>query len=243
MKIVVPMAGRGSRFQGSGSVLPKPLIPVAGRPMVAWAIESLKGLAYSDFIFIALVEHETAFSVCARLRSFAGPSSRVVLIDAVTEGQLCTVLAAREWIDADEDVLIASSDTLVISELGQDIARRAVNCRGLISVANVPGEHWSFARTDETGRVVEVAEKVRISDHASTGLYYFSSGHEFVTVADEMIRNRDKTRGEYYVIPVYQKYIQRGWRVETSFASQVWDMGTPSALAAFEHHLARLGGN
>lgn len=209
--------------------------------MVAWALESLKGLAYSDLIFIALAEHERSYGILALLRSIAGPSPRVILIDAVTEGQLCTVLAAREWIDTGEDVLIASSDTLVISELGQDIGRRTADCRGLVSVANVPGDHWSFARTDESGRVVEVAEKVRISDNASTGLYYFSSGHEFVTVADEMIRNRDKTRGEYYVIPVYQKYIQRGWRVETSFASQVWDMGTPFALAAFEHHLAELG--
>lgn len=238
MKIVIPMAGRGSRFANSGMNLPKPLIPVAGKPMVAWALESLQGLAYSQIIFVALAEHEAQYGVSALLRSFAGPSAQVILIDGVTAGQLCTVLAARALIDSDEDVLIASSDTYVVSNLVQDIAKRATDCRGMISVVNLPGEHWSFARTDSAGQVVEVAEKTRISDHASTGLYYFASGSEFVQVADEMIRNQEKTRGEYYVIPVYQKYIQRGWQVGISLATQVWDMGTPVALAAFGQHLS-----
>jgi dTDP-glucose pyrophosphorylase len=99
------------------------------------------------------------------------------------------------------------------------------------------GDNWSFARTDKTGRVVEVAEKLRISDYASTGLYYFSSGREFVSVAAEVISNGEKTKGEYYVIPVYQKYIQRGLDVRTSAASELWDMGTAEGLAAFERHL------
>ena len=124
-----------------------------------------------------------------------------------------------------------------MSDLARDIAQRAADCSGIISVANMPGDHWSFARTDATGRVVEVAEKARISDYASTGLYYFAYGRQFVEVAEEMIRNREKMRGEYYVIPVYQNYIERGWRVEISMAKEMWDMGTPEALATFEQHL------
>jgi UDP-N-acetylglucosamine diphosphorylase / glucose-1-phosphate thymidylyltransferase / UDP-N-acetylgalactosamine diphosphorylase / glucosamine-1-phosphate N-acetyltransferase / galactosamine-1-phosphate N-acetyltransferase len=91
------------------------------------------------------------------------------------------------------------------------------------------------------GRVLEVAEKVRISDHASTGLYYFASGRELLTVADEMIAKQEMTNGEYYVIPVYQKYIQRGWRVQIAIASEMHDMGTPEALAAFEVYLQEKG--
>lgn len=242
MKIVIPMAGRGSRFGNSGMNLPKPLIPVAGKPMVAWALESLKGLAHSQIIFVALAEHEAQYSVCSLLHSFVGSSAQVFLIDGVTEGQLCTVLTARDLIDSDEDFLIASADTYVVSNLATDIAKRAANCRGIISVANLPGDHWSFARADSAGRVVEVAEKTRISGYASTGLYYFASGSEFVQVADDMIRNQEKTRGEYYVIPVYQKYIHRGLQVDISLATQVWDMGTPNALAAFEQHLVDLPG-
>ena len=238
MRIVVPMAGRGSRFAKQGAETPKPLIRVTSRPMVAWALESLSGVPYSDIIFIALIEHERHYNVSATLRDLASPEARIILLDEVTEGQLCTVLMASEFIDTDEDLLIASADTYIVSNLAADIAGRSDDCAGIISVANMPGDRLSFARTDETGRVVEVAEKVRISDYASTGLYYFASGQQFIEVAEEMIRNKEKTRGEYYVIPVYQKYIERGWHVGISIAKEMWDMGTPEALATFEQHLA-----
>jgi dTDP-glucose pyrophosphorylase len=241
VNIVVPMAGRGARFADQGLNIPKPLIPVEGRPMVAWALDSLRELAYSQLIFVVLQEHETTFGVTDMLRQLAGASIQVVVIPRVTEGQLCTVLAAKEIINTDEDILIASADTFIRSPLQHDIARRSSKCHGIISVANLPGDRWSFARTDEQGNVVEVAEKVRISEHASTGLYYFSNGSEFVQVAQTMIANQEKTRGEYYVIPVYQKYIERGWQVKISVASEMWDMGTPEALGEFKTFLKKPG--
>lgn len=233
MRVIIPLAGRGSRFADRGVTTPKPLMQVAGRPMVAWALDSLQGVAYSELIFIALAKHERDFGVSEHLRRIAGNDAHILLLDEVTEGQLCTVLAARDLFDDDQDLLISSADTLVISDIGRAISQRDPAVRGIISVANMPGDRWSFARTDETGRVVEVAEKVRISNQASTGLYYFASGRELLTVADEMIANGEKTRGEYYVIPVYQKYIARGWPVTVSTATAMWDMGTPEALTTF----------
>lgn len=243
MKLIVPMAGRGSRFAASEATLPKPLIEVRERPMVAWALDGLADVARTSTIFVALREHEEAFGVTKTLRETIDPNAEVILIDEVTEGQLCTVLAARELIDTDEDVLISSSDTYVASNLDKAIAARSDRTRGLISVARMPGEQWSFARLDDEGWVVEVAEKRRISDLASTGLYYFSSGHELVATADDMIARREKTRGEYYVMPVYQKLIDRGLGIRVSVADAVWDMGTPVALAAFEAHLSNARGD
>jgi dTDP-glucose pyrophosphorylase len=152
------------------------------------------------------------------------------LIDEVTEGQLCTVLAAEEHLNSSEDLLITSSDTFVKSKIGDHISRKADDCAGLISVADLPGNRWSFAKVDDTGRVVEVAEKRRISNYASTGLYYFANGYDFLTEAKRIIENKEKTQGEYYVIPVYQKFIERGLKVEISLADEVYDMGTPASL-------------
>ena len=239
MKVIVPMAGRGSRFAKTGLLTPKPLIPVMGRPMIAWALQSLQGVSYSEIYFIALVEHERKYGITSLLHNLVGQNAKVVLLDDVTEGQVCTVLAVHDEIDNDEDVLIASSDTFVVSRLDQDIAHRAADCHGIISVARVPGDQWSFARTDEEGRVVEVAEKTRISDYASTGLYYFTSGREFVSMAASMIRNGESTCGEFYVIPIYQEYIDRGWRVDVSIAEEMWDMGTPASLSEFHKDYLR----
>ncbi|MBC8111702.1 MAG: glycosyl transferase family 2, partial [Verrucomicrobia bacterium] len=141
--------------------------------------------------------------------------------------------AAKPFINQDTDVLVVSSDTIVESGLGNDIRNRILDCQGLISVADMPGDRWSFARTDEKGKVLEVTEKIRISNHASTGLYYFANGKQLVNIAEAMIAKQEKTRGEYYVIPVYQKMIENGGLVGISVASAMWDLGTPEALQLF----------
>ncbi len=243
MKVVVPMAGRGSRFSERGISTPKPLIPVGGNhPMVWWALHSLADVSYSHIIFIALQEHDDQYAIADQLRAIMQSRGNTAQIDVlllpdVTAGQLCTVLEARQWIDTDEDVLVANCDTYIVSDLGAHIAGKPADCHGIISTVNAPGDRWSFARTDTSGRVVEVAEKVRISDHASTGYYYFSNGRELCALGDAMIAAGETTRGEYYVIPVYQKMIARGWRVDISPVREMWDMGTPDSLAAFETHL------
>jgi len=231
MKVVIPMAGRGSRLIGQDPSVPKPLISIVDQPMVYWAFQSLRNISYSQLIFVALVEHEKRFNLEIKLRSFC-PSNKtkIIYIDQVTEGQLCTVLAARWLLETTEDLLIANCDTLIQSDLGSDIANRQEDCHGIISVANLPGEKWSFAKVDAHGKVTQVTEKKRISNYASTGLYYFSDSQEFLEAADEILFFREKTRDEYYVIPVYQKYIARGWNVYISEAQEVWDMGTPEAL-------------
>jgi UDP-N-acetylglucosamine diphosphorylase / glucose-1-phosphate thymidylyltransferase / UDP-N-acetylgalactosamine diphosphorylase / glucosamine-1-phosphate N-acetyltransferase / galactosamine-1-phosphate N-acetyltransferase len=235
MVVVIPMAGRGSRYSNEGYEIPKPLIPVAGKPMILWALKSLAGLVVSRYIFVLLKEHEERFNVKELIRKSIQQNVEFVLLDDVTEGQLCTVLAAKELLEKDEDVLIASSDTLVENELNKDIKDK--HFEGIISVSNLTGDQWSFARTNESGQVVEVAEKVRISDHASTGLYYFRRASDLIFFGEQMLANKEKTRNEYYVIPLYQKMIEAGMPIGISIAKAMWDMGTPAAKENFEKHL------
>ncbi len=230
MIIVLPMAGRGSRFEGHGYERPKPLILVNGIPMFITSLASIKGIEYSELVIVALKEHEELYGITNYLTEYKIERTKLVLIEEVTQGQLCTVLSATEYINKNEDVLIIGSDTIVKSEIGKDIQNKASDCKGLISVADMPGDRWSFAAVDKNGKVVEVAEKVRISSHASTGMYYFSNGKEFVNFSNEMIANKETTKGEYYVIPVYQKMIAKGDLVGISKAKAVWDLGTPDSL-------------
>ena len=128
----------------------------------------------------------------------------------------------------------SGSDTLVLGSLYSDA--QVLKWDGLISVANLPGEQWSFAKTNGRGEVEEVTEKVRISDHASTGQYYFRRGKDLVKFGLEMIEKKEKTRGEYYVIPVYRKMIEAGLTIGISEAKEMWDLGTPDAKLFFEKH-------
>ncbi|OYU96744.1 MAG: hypothetical protein CFE21_00200 [Bacteroidetes bacterium B1(2017)] len=236
MIVVMPMAGRGSRFSNKGYQTPKPLILVDGTPMFVRALLSLGNLEYELLVIIALLEHEAEYKVSELIAKYLpNKPVKLLLIDEVTEGQLCTVLLASEYFNH-KPVLVMASDTLVEGSLDTDI-RNLGDAKGIISVINLPGDSWSFARTNELGIVVEVAEKIRISDYASTGLYFFSNGNDIIRFGTDMIENNERTRGEFFVIPVYQKLINAGLPVKISEAKAMWDMGTPEALNNFIEHL------
>ena len=237
MIVILPMAGKGSRFTKTGIKSPKPLIDVMGKPMVWWSLHSLKDINYSKIVVIALEEHESNYKLTNIFKNMGYSNIHYVFLDKVTEGQLCTVLAARHHIDTDEDILVISSDTYILSNLGKEIRDKSGKCHGIISVANMPGEQWSFASIDDNDKVIEVAEKKRISNNASTGLYYFNNGKEFIKTSDEIISCGEKTKGEYFIIPVYQKYIDKGREVHISKAQVMWDMGNPTALSGFVEFL------
>ncbi|MGB0177515.1 MAG: glycosyltransferase family 2 protein [Owenweeksia sp.] len=237
MIVVVPMAGRGSRYANRGYETPKPLIEVAGKPMLEHALRSLEDVDFTTIVFVALREHEEQFGFSSWLKERFGDAMKLVLLDDVTEGQLCTVLEASPYIPDSEDVLVISSDTYIKSAIGSHIKEKEGEVKGIISVIDLPGDRWSFARTDADGRVVEVAEKNRISNHASTGIYYFSSGRELKEMGQEMINGDERTLNEFYVIPLYQKMIARGMEIRISEADEMWDMGTPEAKLEFEKKL------
>ncbi len=237
MTVVVPMAGRGSRYGDKGYNIPKPLIEIEGKQMFLWALKSLDNIVYEKIIFIALKQHEQQFVISKLLNENLKKSFQLVLIDEITEGQLCTVLKAKGLIHRDDDLLIIASDTLIRSNIGEDIQNKDSKTKGIISVINLPGDKWSFAKADKDGIVSEVAEKVRISDHASTGIYYFSKAGDFFSEGEAIIKSQEKTKGEYYVIPVYQKFIEKKQKVKVSIADEMWDMGTPDAKEIFEKYL------
>lgn len=235
MNIVMPMAGRGSRFQTAGFDLPKPLIDVRGRPMYAWAMDSLPLELADRVIFICQQEHLDDRRLRADIESrYPGLNTSIIGIDYVTEGQACTVLLAKQFIDEDKPLLIYNADTYCRSDIGAVLGALPGDVGGVISVFEAPGDKWSFARLDESGDVVETAEKRRISNLATTGLYHFSSGAEFVAHTEAMVAADERERGEFYVAPVYNRLIRAGRRVVVNSAQEIWVLGTPEDLAHFE---------
>lgn len=236
----MPMAGRGSRFGDVGYTLPKPLIDVRGRPMYAWAMDSLPLALATRVIFICLAEHLRDRALADDIHQrFAALDPVIVSLDQVTEGQACTVLMARTWIDSSDPLIIYNADTYCQTDLEARLRTLAPDVDGLLSVFEAPGDKWSFARVDDAGRVIETAEKRRISNWATTGLYHFTHGRDFVRHADAMIAADERERGEFYVAPVYNRLIAAGARIEIDVANQVWVLGTPEDLADFEARYPR----
>jgi NDP-sugar pyrophosphorylase family protein len=235
MNIVIPMAGRGKRFAECGFKEPKPLIPVLGRPMYSWAIDGLPLDTTSRLIFVCLRDHLQSSSLEADIRQRYAPyDPQIISLDHVTEGQACTVLTAREQIDTENDLLIFNADTYCTTTLTRALANFGSTVDGVLDVFRGLGDHWSFARSDQQGRVLETAEKRRISEWATTGLYYFRVGREYVRHADDMIRAGDRSNGEFYVAPIYNRMIADGADIRINPVERIWVLGTPDELKAFE---------
>lgn len=233
MNIVIPMAGRGSRFADVGWSVPKPLIEVLGEPLYAWGLKGLPLEKAERIILIALDELALDATFCDDVRRrFGDHEIEVVRVPNVTEGQACTVLLAREFIDSDERLLIFNADTYQRSS-GLSALIDDPSIDGVLSAFRAPGEQWSFVRVDGAGRVVETAEKRRISEWASTGMYYFRRGADYVAAADAMVAEDDRTRGEFYVAPLYNRLIAAGARIAMDVVDEVHVLGTPQAVDEF----------
>jgi NDP-sugar pyrophosphorylase family protein len=239
MNIVIPMAGLGSRFAQAGYATPKPLIPVLGKPMYAWAAESLPLAHARRTIFILLATQPE----CAELRAdiltrFAAFAPMVLTVPALTRGQSETVLAARKEIANDEPLLIHNADTAFEIDPGWAAAAAARRLDGALLVFRSSERRWSYSREDADGRVVEVREKEVISPWASTGTYWWGRGRDFVELAEARVGAATVEGGEYYVGPLYNDLIARGARVANYEIRRLRCFGTPEDLAAMLQQLA-----
>ena len=213
LNIVIPMAGLGSRFVKAGYDLPKPLIDINGVPMIEVVVKNLTPSIPHRFVFICQMQHEDKYSIKTRLERIA-PGCVVVCIDGITEGAACTVLAAREHIDNEAPLMIANSDQYVdilIDDYLSYISNSELD--GLIMTMEADDPKWSYVRVDSEHKVVEIKEKVVISNEATVGIYNFSRGADFCRAADLMIAAEEKQNNEYYVAPVYEKLIPTGYKV------------------------------
>lgn len=236
LNIVIPMAGAGSRFRKAGYALPKPLIPVNGMPMIRVVIENLKPSESHRFIFICQREHVSEYDLQSKTSSWA-PGSEVVMVDGLTEGAACTVLAAEKLINSDEPLMIANSDQYVDLDIDTYLsAMHMQNLDGLIMTMKANDPKWSFVSM-RGDLVTHVAEKEVISDEATVGIYNFRHGSEFVEAAHNMIQKNLRVNNEFYVAPTYNQLIERGARIGIhnvgEEANGMYGLGTPKDLELF----------
>lgn len=235
LNIVVPMAGRGTRFAEQGFTFPKPLIEIHNKPMIQVVVENLRPKTPHRFVFICLKEHYVKYNLSPLLNLIA-PGCKIVLTDGVTAGAACTVLLAKGAIDNDDDLIIANSDQYVEFDMDEFVGRaRKEKLDGQILTFNATHPKWSFARTDKNGFVVEVAEKKPISNEATVGVYYYRTGKIFVEAAERMILKDLRVNNEYYVCPVYNEAILDGRKIKTFLIpfEKMHGLGTPEDLREF----------
>jgi dTDP-glucose pyrophosphorylase len=225
-KLIMPMAGNGSRFVDAGYKSPKPLIDVLGKPMFVCAVENI-GLEFDEMIFIVRKEHNIKENVKEHY-----PQAHVVELDSLSEGAACSVLAANTFVNDDDSIFITNCDQFIEWDSGSFNSHKDND--GIILTFDCPDHNpkWSYART-ENDYVVEVAEKNPISDYATSGHYYWKNWSTFKTSALKMIENNERVNGEFYLAPVYNQTIASGGKVKRLSIDKMYGVGTPEDLDAW----------
>jgi HAD superfamily hydrolase (TIGR01509 family) len=228
--IVVPMAGNGSRFAVAGYTDPKPLIQVRGKPMISWVVDNL-AVPNARFVFVIRADYPE--SCKEHLRSIA-PGCSIIVVDKVTEGAACTVLLAKDVINNDTPLIIANSDQFIEFDAGEFV-RSFIESGADGKISTFDGERnpkWSYVAICD-GFATEVREKDPFSDHATTGVYMWKRGSDFVRFAEQMISKNIRVNNEFYTVPVYNEAITAGLKVTVSDCKRMWGLGVPEDLEVF----------
>jgi len=233
LNIVIPMAGRGSRFAAEEHSVPKPLIQVRpGKRMIEFVIDYLTLPEAHRFIFVCLGEHDRTYNF---ENFFRGKTSghEIVVTERVTAGPAASALLAERFIENDAELLVAYCDMFLTIDIARFLKwSRRRGADGSVVAYPSTSSMDSYAKIDAKGRVTETAEKILISGTATAGLYYFRKGKDFVSAARTMLRNRQNQSAEIFVSSCFNELIRHG---KTVLAYPIRreekiEMGTPDDL-------------
>jgi HAD superfamily hydrolase (TIGR01509 family) len=237
LNVLIPMAGAGSRFEKAGYTFPKPLIEVNKKPMIQVVVENLN--IDANYIFIVQKSHREKYNLDTLLNLIA-PNAKIVEVDGITEGAACTTLLAKEFIDNDMPLVMANSDQFVEWDSNEFMYKmNETDCDGGIVSFTSTHPKWSFAKINEEGLVIEVAEKNPISDIATVGIYYWKKGSDYVKFAEQMINKDIRVNNEFYVCPVFNQAIEDGKEIRTYNIKGMWGLGTPEDLNSYLSEYAK----
>lgn len=265
MKIIIPMAGLGSRFSKVADTnpeykKPKPFILVKGKPMIQWALESLPFadlphrpavtssiVKPENFIFICRRDHQDEFKIEKKLKEIFSNDITVLLINKITRGAAETVLTAKELINSKESIIVSDSDHYFDGIfLYEKVISKDKGTQGIIPVFRPPDDEpkWSFSLVEKDNSITAVGEKDKnLAEKgalANIGGYYFTHGNVFVNEVKEAIREDDLTgdegKKEFYVAPIYNRLIKKGMKIAAAITPKVWGLGTPKDVEFFERN-------
>tara|TARA_R100000315_G_C5228750_1_gene139710 strand:- start:625 stop:1452 length:828 start_codon:yes stop_codon:yes gene_type:complete len=242
MKIIVPMAGTGNRFVQAGYTDPKPLIKVMGKRVIEYILD-----AFSDedeFVFICNEKHLQETDMEKILLELK-PNSKVVSMPLHKYGPVYTVQQVYDDIMDDEEVIVTYCDNPFVWD--RDDFTKYVDDNNLDGcVLSHSGFHphtlnntkMAFMKMNG-GMLEEIKEKEcytddPMSEHASTGTYYFKKGSYIKKYFDEAVEKNINYNGEFYVTLVYNLLVQDGLRVSCYDTPFALVMGTPEEVENME---------
>ena len=236
--LILPMAGKGSRYFNNGYHVPKPLLDVNGLPMVVQAVNCLP--KSTNNVFICLKEHIEKFDLKETLHKNYS-NCKVIEINEVTEGQACTceIGLLKSDIDLETPIVISACDNGVYYDTQKylDLVNNEENDIIVWSFRNnqtskVNPDSYAWLDVDENNFVRHVSCKNFIYDdplktHAIIGTMFFRKAKYFYDGLQKNYEENVRTNGEFFVDDVLNQNIKAGLRVKVFEVENYICWGTP----------------
>ena len=227
MNIIIPMAGRGTRLRPHTLTTPKPLIPVAGKPIIEWLVKDIIELCPEKVDKIGFIIGDFGEQVEQDLIKVAehfGAEGKIYYQD-VALGTAHAILCAQELLT--EKTIVAFADTLFKSDFKLDTEKD-----GIIFVHQVEDPRpFGVVKMDDTMRITDFVEKPQefVSDLAIIGIYYFKDGPKLRSEMQYLIDNDIKEKGEFQLTNAMENMKVKGANFYPGKVEEWLDCGNATA--------------
>lgn len=229
MKIIVPMAGMGKRMRPHTHTTAKPLLPIAGKPIVQRLVEDLAAVAGEPVEEVAFIVHPSfGVKVENELVAIAKAvgANGTIHYQEVALGTAHAILCAKKALSG--RIIVAFADTLFRAQLKLD-----KDCDGVIWVNKVEDPRaFGVVKLDDKGIITEFVEKPQefVSDLAIIGIYYFADGDHLRKEMQYLIDNDIKDKGEYQLTNAMENMKRKGARFKAGSVDVWMDCGNKNAM-------------
>ena len=224
MKVIIPLAGKGTRLRPHTHITPKPMLKVAGKPVMAYILEDLEKLGNVEQIIYITGHLKEKVEEYVRAE-FDFPA--VFIEQKVQDGTAGAVALAREHVD--QPVLIIFVDTIFDADLS---VTRSTDADGIIWVKEVEDyQRFGVVVSDAQGNMTKIVEKpsTPISRRANIGLYYIRNWKLLYEGVDWVL-SQPKNKGEYYLTDAFQYMIDKGAKIRVIDVEGWYDAGKIDTL-------------
>jgi glucose-1-phosphate thymidylyltransferase len=235
MKILLPVAGKGTRLRPHTHTKAKSLVHVAGKTVLEHIISRLTPLNPTEYLFITDENGD-------QIREFMEMSFPTLpcryIVQKERQGPAHAVALAAPYIEAGDDLLIVFNDTIFDADL-TGIRELSADCDGLIYSKEVEDYQRFGVNVVRDGLIVDMVEKpdTLVSKLAQVGLYYLKDGVAFMEYLKQTINACETVKGEYYLPAVFMRMIRDGRSFKAPEIDAWLDCGTPETLLQTNSYL------
>jgi glucose-1-phosphate thymidylyltransferase len=227
MKVIIPLAGMGSRLRPHTYTQPKALLQVAGKPILGHILDRLLRVGLEDFVFVI---GDSGYQIESYISTYYPQIKRVFVVQDSLNETAHALWTAKQYIENEGEILIVPGDA-IFSLKPQEVLWVKNSVAGVQKVDN-PGQ-YNIAELDDERKFIEkvtAKPKIPMSNFALIGIYKISNVPLMLKAVEHLVSNALITDGEYYMTDVLKIMILEGEKVGIAEANYWYDCGKKDSL-------------